>query len=137
MYGKTRLSTQYIYIYIYHGFNLQLHTQYVFKAYFTKQFPILERRRCAIVATYTVRISAFADTSVAHAAPGGFAGEIKYTKFVINKNAIVCCRFVEPAQVGSVDCYATATAKVEIRRGPFTVSPQVNGVCSCSEGDRR
>jgi hypothetical protein len=41
---------------------------------------------------------------------------------------------------GSGDCQAADTAKVEIRRGPFAVSPQVNGACSllevASEGGR-
>ncbi len=30
-------------------------------------------------------------------------------------------------EVGSSDCAVAVTAKVEIRRGPFAVSPQVNG----------
>ena len=36
----------------------------------------------------------------------------------------------------SGECVAAATAKVEIRRRTFAVSPQVNGVRSCSEGGR-
>ncbi len=40
-------------------------------------------------------------------------------------------------ELGSDDCVAIATAKVEILRGPFAVSPQVNGACSCSEGGRQ
>ena len=46
-------------------------------------------------------------------------------------------RFQEPVEVGgSGGCVAAATAKVEIQRGPFAVSPQVNGARSCSEGGR-
>ena len=41
-----------------------------------------------------------------------------------------------PVEVGSGVRDAAATAKFEIRRGPFAVSPQVNGACSCSEGGR-
>ncbi len=37
------------------------------------------------------------------------------------------------SEVGSGDCVAAATAEVEIRRGPFAVSPQANGACYCSE----
>ena len=51
----------------------------------------------------TVGSSASAGTYVAHAAPGGFAREIKYMK-CDNKNAIVCCTFARPSQEGSVDC---------------------------------
>ena len=41
-------------------------------------------------------------------------------------------------EVGGGDCVATATANnVEIRRGPFVISPQVNGACSYSEGGRQ
>ena len=93
-------------VYIYHGFIFQLHTHYVFSAYFTKQYPILERGAAQLlrqVQYSTVGSSASAGTYVAHAAPGGFAGEIKYRK-CDNKNAIVCCRFVRPAEVGSGDC---------------------------------
>ena len=38
------------------------------------------------------------------------------------------------SEVGSGDCAAAAIAKAEIRRGPFSVSPQVNGA---SEGGRQ
>ncbi len=31
------------------------------------------------------------------------------------------------SEVGSGDCVAAATSKTEIRRGPCSVSPQVNG----------
>ena len=41
-----------------------------------------------------------------------------------------------PVELGSGVRVAAATAKFEIRSGPFAVSPQVNGVCSCSEGGR-
>ncbi len=38
--------------------------------------------------------------------------------------------------MGSGACVDAATAKVEIRRGPFAVSPQVYRFLSCSEGGR-
>ncbi len=40
---------------------------------------------------------------------------------------------MELVDVRTGDCVAGATTKVEIRRGPFAISPQVNGACSCSE----
>ena len=43
----------------------------------------------------------------------------------------------DASKVGSNDCVAAATAEVEIRRGPFAVSPLANGACSCSEGVRQ
>ena len=45
----------------------------------------------------------------------------------------VFCRFMVPADVGSGVRVAYATAKFEIRCGPFAVSPQVSGACSFLE----
>jgi len=39
-------------------------------------------------------------------------------------------------EVGSGVRVVAATAKFDILRGPFVVSPQVNGACSCLEGGR-
>ena len=86
---------------------------------------------------YSIVTSTSAEASVAYAAPGDFAGEINIFYF-IKRKYFVFRRFVEPGEAGRVNFVATATAKFEIRRGPFAfaVSPHVNGACSCSEGVR-
>ena len=59
-----------------------------------------------------------------------FGNVLKRINFVIRG-------LIEPVEVGRGDNVTAATAKVEIWRGPFSVSSQVNGACSCSEGRRQ
>jgi hypothetical protein len=49
----------------------------------------------------------------------------------------VICIWMEPMEVERRDYGIATTAKVEIRRGPFAISSEVNGACSCSEGWRQ
>ena len=44
---------------------------------------------------------------------------------------------MEPVDVGRCNYATFATAKIEIWCGPFSVSSQINGACSCSEGRRQ
>ena len=39
--------------------------------------------------------------------------------------------------MGCGEYVTVATAIVEIRHGPFAISSQVNGACSCFEGERK
>jgi hypothetical protein len=42
-----------------------------------------------------------------------------------------------PIKNGRCEYVTTTTAKVEIWRGPFAVSPHKNGGCSCFKGGRQ
>jgi hypothetical protein len=46
----------------------------------------------------------------------------------------VICRLTEHVYMGRGYYITAFTTKFKIRRGPFAVSPKVNGACSCSEG---
>ncbi len=72
--------------------------------------------------------STSAKASVAYAAPGDLlAGKINRLKCLCNIFFFFADEWCEPVEMGS-GCYvAAATAKFEIRRGPFALCPQVNG----------
>ncbi len=70
---------------------------------------------------------ASAEAFVAYAAPGDIlAGEINRLKCLCNF-FFFAFEWSEPVEMGSGRKVAAATAKFEIRRGPFALSPEVNG----------
>ena len=103
--------------------------------YGTRFYNVDNWRNCTV--SYGTGTSTFPDVYVAYASPGYLPGQNNITRVLV-RLYFVFCRIMVPVEVWSSVRVDVATAKFEIRRGPFAfaISLQVNGACSCSEGRR-